>query len=242
MRRGESGKKHGTTKSNGRTVSWTLRTVATVFVAGVIAAGLSLYSTPCYIPWSAEMDGWTTEFEAVAATPEHLTLVNTTCEFGFPRVFVLENREEDLWVPDDTGVNRQLFLGPSFRNVDIGYGATFFTVAAWTLALGVLAFFLGPYLTRSRIRKLIVPAVAVTLVTSLFVVRGGPETARIIDRTDFVAGWPVGWVVFRDKMGVDFFVTGINEIHILGALTSFMIIWIALAFVASWVRDPEKNL
>ncbi|MCP4966411.1 MAG: hypothetical protein GY926_14405 [bacterium] len=222
-RSGAAGKHKSETKSAG-TRTWLLIIVAAT-VGGFLATTLSLYSGSCHLRISEE----------IAANTE-LVGANPICEFGFPRDFVTENRTADLTVPDDTSVRSQLFVGPSFGMSSFRLGAAVFNVIAWSMLFVAAGVFLGPWISRHRLFRLIFPSAVFTGIAPLFVVNGD-ATANLQGSTDYLAGWPVGWIVFARETEAAFYVTRIDAIHPLRAVICAGFVWLVLAYLSSWIHE-----
>lgn len=204
--------------------------IAGVIAGGIVATFLSLYAGSCHLPIS----------QGIADNPE-LAQTNPVCQFGFPRAVIRENRFSDLSVPDDSSVHFQVFLGPSFVDSDFSLAAATFDVVAWSLALGACAAFLGPRLSRRRMKQLLIPSAAATIVMALFVVRAEGIASATPGKIDFLAGWPVGWIVFGRETTAAFFPTRIDQIHLVRGAISVTVIWLALAFLASWIHEERRE-
>jgi hypothetical protein len=200
--------------------------VVGAIVGGLIASGASLYSEPCHLQTSAD----------IINNPE-VAGANPVCEFGFPRAFVSEDRSGDLIPPDDSSVRLQVFLGPAFDGSNFDAGAAVFNFAAWSFALGLYGMFLGRHLSGQRLLRLILPSLAVTVAFALFVVSAGGTPADHLGSSDYVAGWPIGWIVFERETSAAFFATRIDGVHLLRAIICTAGIWLAFTYVASWFQE-----
>ena len=203
--------------------------IASAMVGGILATALSLYTGSCYLPIS----------EQIASNPESGG-GRVTCGFGFPRSFVTENRGTDLRVPDDSSVTFQLFVGPSFTGSSFSVAAALSNLAAWSALFAAAIVFAGPWLSRRRLFRLTIPSVVVTVIAPLFVV-AGPEIPNLRGATDYLAGWPIGWIVLTRETVPTFSVTGAMagtyEFHILRAVICAGVVWLILVFIASWIRE-----
>ncbi|NOY55920.1 MAG: hypothetical protein GXP34_08030 [Actinobacteria bacterium] len=201
---------------------------------GLVATFLSLFAHTCAMPASVSILQYDEKGILDAG-------IQPFCNYGLPRPFLSEDRFSNQLPPDDSAAELNVFLGPQFSEGEFSVDAAVFDVIAWGSLAALFLVSLGPYLTRRRLVRLAWFALGVSVVIAMFTVRVPSGPARFYSRIDYVAGWPVAWITFPNRLSSPTFNPFIAHLDIIGAIINVVVLWVVFTCVASRVEQRQRG-